>query len=129
MPPMLPSRNARPRRDQRRARQVADTVGAAAIVSYTDLGRDRAPRRARAADVPVIGLTAKIETARRLALVWGVHCVHTSDVTSFTDMVQKAADRPARRLRREGRAPRHHRGLPFGTPGATNVLRIAWIQD
>ena len=111
------------------ARQVAETVGAAAIVSYTTSGATalRAARERPA--VPVIGLTAKIETARRLALVWGVHCVHTSDVTNFTDMVQKAV----MIAHRDGFAEKGARlvvtaGVPFGTPGATNVLRIAWVE-
>jgi len=79
--------------------------------------------------VPVIGLTARVETARRLALVWGVHSVHTSDVTNFTDMVQKAV----RLAHHDGFADKGDRlvvtaGVPFGTPGATNVLRIAWVD-
>jgi pyruvate kinase len=74
-------------------------------------------------------ITAKIETARRLALVWGVHSVHTSDITNFTDMVQKAASIALR----DGFAEKGARlvvtaGVPFGTPGATNVLRIAWVE-
>ena len=75
-------------------------------------------------------LTSSLETARRLALLWGAHCVHTSDVENFGDMVEKAA----RIAHREAIAQRGERivvtaGVPFGTPGATNVLRIAWVDD
>src|SRR5215468_3017644 len=73
------------------ARQVAHLVDAAAIVSYTTSGATALRAARERPEVPVIGLTAKIETARRLALVWGVHSVQTSDITNFTDMVQKAA--------------------------------------
>jgi pyruvate kinase len=74
-------------------------------------------------------LTANLQTARRLALLWGAHCVHTSDVENFGDMVEKAA----RIARREEIAESGERivvtaGVPFGTPGATNVLRIAWVD-
>jgi pyruvate kinase len=110
------------------ARQVADTVGAAAIVSYTSTGATalRAARERPA--VPTLALTARLETARRLALVWGLHCVHTSDVHRFGDMIQKAT----RIALREGFAEKGQRivvtaGIPFGTPGATNVLHIAWV--
>ena len=111
------------------ARQVAHTIGAAAIVSYTTSGATAFRAARERPDVPVIGLTSRIETARRLALVWGVHCVHTSDVTNFTDMVQKAVTL----AHHDGFADKGDRlvvtaGVPFGTPGATNVLRIAWVE-
>jgi pyruvate kinase len=77
----------------------------------------------------VIVLTSKIETARKLAIVWGLHCVHTRDVHNFNDMVQQAT----RIAHKEGFAAAGERivitaGVPFGTPGATNVLRIAWVE-
>jgi len=111
------------------ARQVAHTIGAAGIVSYTSSGATALRAARERPEVPVIGLTAKIETARRLALVWGVHSVHTSDITNFTDMVQKATSI----AHRDGFAEKGARvvvtaGVPFGTPGATNVLRIAWVE-
>ncbi|MGA8758532.1 MAG: pyruvate kinase [Stellaceae bacterium] len=109
--------------------QVAGMVNAAAIVSYTTSGATalRAARERPA--VPILVLTAKLDTARRLAVLWGAHCVHTSDVKNFTDMVQKAA----RMASREGIASPGERivvtaGVPFGTPGATNILRIAWVD-
>jgi pyruvate kinase len=109
--------------------QVAGMVGAAAIVSYTTSGATalRAARERPA--VPLLVLTANLQTARRLALLWGAHCVHTSDVENFGDMVEKAA----RLASREEIAQRGERivvtaGVPFGTPGATNVLRIAWVE-
>ena len=75
-------------------------------------------------------ISSSRETARRLALVWGVHSVETSDVTSFSEMVDKAC----RIAREESFADIGQRvivtaGVPFGTPGATNVLRIAWITE
>jgi pyruvate kinase len=109
--------------------QVAGTVGAAAIVSYTTSGATalRAARERPAA--PLLVLTSRLETARRLALLWGAHCVHTSDVKNFNDMVDKAA----RIAHHEEFAELGERivvtaGVPFGTPGATNVLRIAWVD-
>jgi len=109
--------------------QVARMVGAAAIVSYTTSGATalRAARERPAS--PVLVLTSNLGTARRLAVLWGAHCVHTSDVKSFGDMVQKAV----RIAHREKIAELGQRvvitaGVPFGTPGATNVLRIAWVD-
>ena len=78
--------------------------------------------------VPILCLTESRETARRLAVAWGVHCVVTQDVQDFGDMVEKSC---ALALREEfavtGQRIVITAGVPFGTPGATNVLRIAWV--
>ncbi|MDP7540167.1 MAG: pyruvate kinase, partial [Alphaproteobacteria bacterium] len=72
------------------ARQVAETLRASAIVTYTGTG-STALRAARERPVvPILVLTPKLDTARRLAVVWGVHCVQTEDTTNFTDMVERA---------------------------------------
>ncbi|HUK58630.1 MAG TPA: pyruvate kinase [Stellaceae bacterium] len=111
------------------ARDVAETVGAAAIVSYTTSGATAVRAARERPQVPVLALTSKIETARRLAIVWGLHCVHSRDVHNFNDMVQRATTV----ANKEGFAQSGDRvvitaGVPFGTPGATNVLRIAWVE-
>jgi pyruvate kinase len=104
-------------------------VGAAAIVNYTTSGATALRAARERPGVPVLVLTSKIETARKLAILWGAHCVHTRDVTNFSEMVQRAAAT----AQREGFAERGQRvvitaGVPFGTPGATNILRIAWVE-
>jgi pyruvate kinase len=79
-------------------------------------------------DTPVIALTPIAATARKLALVWGMHCVLTDDAHDLDDMVSRAA----RIAFEEGFATPGQRiivtaGLPLGTPGATNMLRIAYV--
>jgi len=112
------------------AAQVARTIKVAAIVSYTTSGSTALRAARERPDVPILVLTSKIETARRLAVTWGAHCVHTEDVSSFQEMVAKACHI----ARDEGLAVPGDKlaitaGVPFGTPGATNVLRIAWVED
>ncbi|MBL8645663.1 MAG: pyruvate kinase, partial [Sphingosinicella sp.] len=65
-------------------------------------------------------------TARQLGLLWGVHAVHTRDVNDFEEMVSKAK-RMALRASVAGSGDRIiiMAGVPFGTPGSTNVLHIA----
>jgi len=109
--------------------QVAHLVDAAAIVSYTTSGATALRAARERPEAPILVLTSNLATARRLAVLWGAHCVHTSDVKSFSDMVQKAV----RIAHREKIADIGQRvvitaGVPFGTPGATNILRIAWID-
>jgi pyruvate kinase len=109
--------------------QVADTLGAAAIVSFTSSGTTALRAARERPSVPIVAMTPNLGTARRLALLWGAHCVHSPDIRSFNDMVEKAV----RAAHREGVAGRGQRvviiaGVPFGTPGSTNVLRIAWVD-
>jgi pyruvate kinase len=110
------------------AAQVARTVRAAAIVTFTTSGSTSLRAARERPTVPILCLTESRETARRLAVAWGVHCVVTQDVHDFGDMVEKAC---AVALREEFAANGQRivitAGVPFGTPGATNVLRIAWV--
>ncbi len=113
------------------ARQVAETLNAAAVVTFTTSGSTtlRAARE-RPRVSAIIGLTTRIATARRLTLVWGVHSVEAEDAHDFADMVRRASEV----ARNEGIASDGDRlvitaGAPFGTPGMTNVLRIAWVGD
>jgi pyruvate kinase len=109
--------------------QVAATIGAAAIVSFTSSGATalRAARERPAA--PILVLTPNIATARRLALLWGAHCVHLADITSFAEMVQKAVHTAQREeIAGPGQRVVITAGVPFGTPGSTNILRIAWVE-
>jgi pyruvate kinase len=111
------------------AQQVAHTLSAAAIVTYTTSGSTTLRAARERPEVPILCLTAKRATARRLSLLWGTHCIETEDVRSFSEMVDKAC----RIAFEAGIAKAGERlvvtaGVPFGTPGATNVLRIAWVN-
>jgi len=76
----------------------------------------------------VLALTPSPATARRLSLVWGVHCVATEDAGDIEDMVRKACHVARREGFAETGAPLViTAGMPFGTPGATNILRVAWV--
>jgi len=111
------------------ARQVAHLVDAAAIVSYTTSGATALRAARERPEAPILVLTSNLATARRLSVLWGAHCVHTSDVKSFSDMVQKAVRIAHReRIAEVGQRVVITAGVPFGTPGATNILRIAWID-
>ena len=111
------------------ARQCAQTIAAAAIVTFSSTGSTTLRAARERPNVPILGLTPNVRTARRLALVWGIHSVKTSDLTRFSQMVDKAVMLALR----EGFAIKGDRlvvtaGVPFGTPGATNILRIAWVE-
>jgi pyruvate kinase len=110
------------------AHQVAETVKVASIVCYTRSGSTGLRAARERPNVPVLAFTPVVSTARRLALSWGIHCVLTEDASDIDDMVNRAC----RIAFREGFAKAGERvivtaGLPFGTPGATNLLRVAFV--
>ncbi len=108
---------------------VAQTVSAAAIVNYTTSGSTTLRTVRERPAVPILCLTEKPDVARRLQLSYGVYPVHTQDVDNFQDMVDKAV----RLAGEHGLAQKGQRlvitaGVPFGTPGSTNILRVAWVE-
>ena len=111
------------------ARQIGKTIGARAIAAYTMSG-STALRIARTRpDCPVLGLTTDQATARRLAVVWGVHAVVTAETHSMSETVTRAA----RIARTEGFAAHGESvvvaaGVPFGQAGTTNALRVASVR-
>jgi len=112
------------------ARTIAGTLNLAAIVCYTGSGSTGLRAARERPRQPILALTPIAATGRRLALVWGLHCVLTSDAEDLDEMVEKAC----RITYREGFAKPGQRiiisaGVPLGTPGATNMLRVAFVGD
>ena len=104
---------------------IARTIGATAIACFTISGSTARRAARERATVPILCLTPKRETARRMGLVWGVHAVTTRDVDDFEAMVEKAK----RMALRTGVAGGGDllvliAGVPFSTPGTTNVLHV-----
>ncbi len=112
------------------AAQVANTISASAIVTYTTSGSTALRASRERGKSTVLALTPSLPTARRLALAWGLHCVHTSDAKNFSDMVEKACNTCFQEgFARPGERIVIMAGVPFGTPGSTNILRIAWVGE
>ncbi len=107
------------------ASNIVGTVSAAGIVCFTTSGSTARRVSRERPTVPLLVLTPSLKTARRLGLLWGAHAVRTRDVTSFEEMVAKAK----RMALRHGIAKGGDRivviaGVPFGTPGSTNVVHV-----
>jgi pyruvate kinase len=110
------------------ARQSAQTLSAAAIVTFSSSGSTTLRAARERPTVPILGLTPNEKTARLLALVWGVHSVLTPGLTSFSEMVDMAVETALKEEFASGDdALVVTAGVPFGTIGATNILRIAWV--
>ncbi|VBB69788.1 Pyruvate kinase [invertebrate metagenome] len=111
------------------ARQVASTLHAAAIVTYTSSGSTTLRAARERPTVPIVCLTANLAVARRLSLLWGTHCAVAREISSLTDMIRKAC-RVAHRaaFAQIGEHIVITAGIPFGIPGTTNILRITWLD-
>lgn len=111
------------------ARHIAETLNLSVIVAYTNSGTTGIRASRERPNKPIIALSPVVETARRLALVWGLHCVVTEDADNLDDMVNRAAQIACEENFTEpGGRIIITAGIPFGTPGSTNLLRIAFIS-
>ncbi len=110
------------------ARTIAETLAVPVIVCYTGTGLTGLRVTRERPSMPILALTPIPHTARKLCLAWGTHCVLVDDEHSVDAMVVKAGEI----AHREGFAKPGERilitaGVPVGTPGTTNMLRIALI--
>jgi pyruvate kinase len=110
------------------ARQVAETLDLAAIVCWTSSGSTGMRVSRERPKPPTVAISPMVSTGRKLSLVWGVHCVVAEDARDQDDMVERACQIAFR----EGFAKAGQRviivaGVPLGTPGATNMIRVAFV--
>jgi pyruvate kinase len=110
------------------AADIADNIGAAAIVAYTSSGTTALRTARKRPKVPILSLSPTPGTARQLALLWGTHSAVSHEITTYDEMVDHAK---AHALE-EGFAKPGERivviaGIPFGRQGSTNNVRVARI--
>ena len=107
---------------------IADTVPISAITVFTSSGSTaRRVARERPA-TPMLVLTPSMKTARRVALLWGAHAVATKDIGSFEEMIAKGKRMALRHgFGTAGSKQIVLAGVPFGTPGSTNLLHVVTL--
>ena len=110
------------------ARQVAETLDLAAIVCWTSSGATAMRVSRERPKPPTVAISPTVATGRKLSLVWGVHSVVADDARDQDDMIERACQIAFR----EGFAKAGQRviivaGVPLGTPGATNMIRVAFV--
>jgi pyruvate kinase len=110
------------------ARQIAETLELSAIICWTSSGSTALRVARERPKPPVVAITPNLTAGRKLSVVWGVHCVVAEDAQDLDDMVERAG----RIAFRDGFAKAGQRviivaGVPLGTPGATNMVRIAYV--
>jgi pyruvate kinase len=110
------------------ARQVAETLELSAIVCWTSSGSTGLRVSRERPRPPIVAITPIMATGRKMSLAWGVHCVVAEDARDQDDMIERAC----RIAFKDGFAKAGQRvivvaGVPLGTPGATNMMRIAFV--
>jgi len=110
------------------ARQIAETLDLAAIICWTRSGATGLRVARERPSSPILAISPIPATGRKLSIAWGVHTILADDAHDFDDLVNRACQLAAR----DGFAKVGQRviivaGLPLGTPGATNMLRIAYV--
>ena len=107
-------------------RRAVTLLNAAAIVCYTSSGHTSLRAARERPESPVLSLTPNLGTARSLTLVWGIHSVHIDDVADVDQMTAIACEvARCERFAKPGQTIVAIAGMPFGTTGNTNLLRIA----
>ncbi|MEZ5696339.1 MAG: pyruvate kinase [Sphingomonadaceae bacterium] len=108
---------------------IADTVPIAAITVFTGSGSTARRVSRERPSVPVLVLTPSLKTARRVALLWGAHSVMTRDIGSFEEMIAKGKRMALRHgFGQAGSKLIALAGVPFGTPGSTNLLHVVTLS-
>jgi pyruvate kinase len=110
------------------ARSIAGLLDVAAMVAYTGSGASALRMSRERPRAPILGMTPWRATARRLALVWGVHAVLCDGVADVSEMTEVAVA-TARKLNlaSSGQTIVIAAGIPFGSSGTTNLLHIAQV--
>ena len=112
------------------AAQIADTVKAKAVVTYTSRGATTLRAARQRPEAPILCITPTKPIARRMCIVWGVHSCKAKEISNFAEMVGKAVRFAWREeFAKLGETIVITAGVPFGQPGATNVLRIVDITE
>ncbi len=107
---------------------IADTVPISAITVFTASGSTARRVSRERPDTPILVLTPSMKTARRVALLWGAHAVATKDIGSFEEMIAKGKRMALRHgFGTAGSKQIVLAGVPFGTPGATNLLHVVTL--
>jgi pyruvate kinase len=107
------------------AADVADQIGASAIVAFTASGTTALRVARKRPKVPIVSLSPEAGTARQLALLWGAHSMVAEDIASYDEMVDRARTQVLNQgAAKQGDSIVIIAGVPFGRPGTTNNLRV-----
>jgi pyruvate kinase len=107
------------------AAQIVRIIHAKAMVVFSKSGSTARRIARERPPVPILAMSPSQTTSRRMGLMWGVHSVHSRDVSAFEEMVGKAKRMALRHhLAEGGDKMLIMAGVPFKTSGSTNVIHV-----
>ncbi|WP_419904434.1 pyruvate kinase [Kiloniella sp.] len=106
-------------------KELCKSLDCETIATFTTSGSTAVSMARERPEAHILGLTANTDTARFLSLVWGVQSIATPDASNFSDMVTIVRetlleDKPDKK----GELVIVTAGVPFGTPGGTNLIHV-----
>ena len=103
-------------------------LAAPLVVVFTKSGFTARVVSSHRPGVPILALTDEARTYRQLALVWGVVPQLVPHCNSYDEMMERAkAASVERRLATAGDRIIVTAGVPFDTPGTTNLLKVETV--
>jgi len=112
------------------ASQIARTVRAAAVVTFSSSGFTTFRAARKRPHVPILSITHTEKVSRQLTLVWGVHSVCVHPLREETDLVKWASCEAFKgKLASKGEFIVITAGIPLLVSGTTNMLRIARVME
>ncbi|MDW7675315.1 MAG: pyruvate kinase, partial [Bacillota bacterium] len=111
-------------------REIAQELNAAAIITSTKSGSTARMVSKYRPNRPIIAVTPSREVMRKMQLVWGVKPLQNEDTDSTDEMFREAIAKSLNaRLVKTGELVIITAGVPTGTPGTTNLLKVHVVSE
>lgn len=109
---------------------VAEALNASAIVSTTMSGHTAQMIARHRPITPILAVSPQERTRRRLALVWGVDCIHVPEHYQDTDAMLEQTISVVHPLGIVDKGDHIviTAGIPFGSSGQTNLIQVHTIE-
>ncbi|OEC60381.1 pyruvate kinase [Pseudomonas sp. ENNP23] len=110
-------------------RRISSILPVAVLVNYTESGASSLRASRERPKAPILSLTPNLATARRLTLAWGVYSVVNARLHRVEEITGTALEiARGQNMARTGDTLVITAGVPLGTPGSTNLLRIEQLS-
>ncbi|WP_165680413.1 pyruvate kinase [Metapseudomonas otitidis] len=110
-------------------RRISSILPVAVLVNYTESGASSLRASRERPKAPILSLTPNLATARRLTLAWGVYSVVNARLHRVEEITGTALEiARGQNMARPGDTLVITAGVPLGTPGSTNLLRIEQLS-
>lgn len=105
--------------------EIAREVGAKLIITPTGSGSTARLIAAMRPDQPIMAISPNPDTVRRLSLTWGVTAYAVEEMSDTDDLFRRCREKAlSSGLAKTGDRAVVTAGIPVGSPGTTNMLKV-----